>query len=119
MSRCTRCLAETPVETFVGEDFLCARCAALREDFPLASTPDAKEKCGLCGVGDVADLVTHSGEKIRPGSIVIPVCSSCREKRAEEFRRTLVKMQNGLFKGTWDKDAGVVPEPDEGGEAQR
>lgn len=92
MSRCVRCLAETPPEAFFENDYLCDICAALREEFPLASTPEERP------------LVSTTDAQVAAYG------------RAGEFRRTLVKMQNGLFRGAWDKDAGGVPEPDEGGE---
>lgn len=44
MTRCVKCLAETPYKEFHENDYLCAACIAKPETFPLATTPDAKEE---------------------------------------------------------------------------
>jgi hypothetical protein len=41
--RCIRCLAETPADEYMRNDHLCDTCAA-DGDYPLASTPEPKQK---------------------------------------------------------------------------
>lgn len=41
--KCVQCLAETPAETYLANDFLCEVCAA-KEEYPLASTPKSRDE---------------------------------------------------------------------------
>jgi hypothetical protein len=36
---CIKCLREIPAEEYLRNDFLCDKCVAVVEEYPLASTP--------------------------------------------------------------------------------
>jgi hypothetical protein len=42
--RCIRCLADVASEEYLRNDHLCDACAAEEEQYPLATTPEAKKK---------------------------------------------------------------------------
>ena len=41
--RCVKCLADVPMEEYLRNDHICDACAAEGDEYPLATTPDAKK----------------------------------------------------------------------------
>ncbi|HVT04141.1 MAG TPA: hypothetical protein VHL58_12305 [Thermoanaerobaculia bacterium] len=44
--RCTRCLAEVAISTYLANDHLCDDCTAIATQYPLASTPHGEPPAG-------------------------------------------------------------------------